>query len=727
MNENVGEAVFTIRLDDTEAREQLKEWQQDVKETSGNGSKDVRSLSGSFDELTKTLTGLGASTGVFSKLSSGIGESVGAFNQYQAAMNGVSAVAQATGNSVTSSIDAVKEASAGGLITQADAAASIKNLELYGYSVEQATELIKIFTDSAVYNRQANYSVSEAVRVTTEGIRMENSVLSDASGITKNIAKMYEEYAAKLGKSTDALTSAEKQQAVYNGVLAEGGVFAGNAEEYTDTLAGSQTKLDAALIKTRQTLGAVANAFAPLIGGLADFISNNQEVVVGLTATIGILAGGAGLLVAINTARKALTLISQTMATFGLVTNAAKGGVVGLAVGIAAIGGAVLAASAVNAMLDVSDATSELSDSTQITSERLDSLKSSMISAREETAKLSQQLDKLNQDYSRDLKQIAVKHEESLASLTQQIEDANVDYKRAIDERMAEFNVTMAKQERSHQETVDELMTQLAFLQRYNNDYNKQKLLQVQFALAKEEELYKRETAAQQAEIELQNAADKEKLDKKMESLQQELDDELAFMNKHREALNSVRDVILLDEIESLQERHAEQTKALNEQIAESAKKGAEAADAYWNAYNARQNALLTEGLGMVKKALNGFTASMSVSANQTIPAVLSPDALALNQDRLARSGYASGGYTGRGAVDEVAGVVHKGEYVVPASQVDQSTGEPKLGVVQNFTINLSGTFATSDTEKRRVAQQIVQAIKQTEQARFATGSGSIG
>lgn len=40
--------------------------------------------------------------------------------------------------------------------------------------------------------------------------------------------------------------------------------------------------------------------------------------------------------------------------------------------------------------------------------------------------------------------------------------------------------------------------------------------------------------------------------------------------------------------------------------------------------------------------------------------------------------GYASGGFTGRGGTNEIAGVVHRGEYVVPQKDVDQSTGLPK-------------------------------------------------
>jgi len=42
--------------------------------------------------------------------------------------------------------------------------------------------------------------------------------------------------------------------------------------------------------------------------------------------------------------------------------------------------------------------------------------------------------------------------------------------------------------------------------------------------------------------------------------------------------------------------------------------------------------------------------------------------------------GFATGGFTGTGGMNEVAGVVHKGEYVIPKSQVNQSTGMPKAG-----------------------------------------------
>lgn len=74
-------------------------------------------------------------------------------------------------------------------MSETDLNASIKNLLLYGYTAEQATEILKRLQDSAVGNRQECYSLSEAVRVTTEGIRMENSVTSDAGRCSKKYSK----------------------------------------------------------------------------------------------------------------------------------------------------------------------------------------------------------------------------------------------------------------------------------------------------------------------------------------------------------------------------------------------------------------------------------------------------------------------------------------------------------------------------------------------------------
>lgn len=729
----VGTAIYKVILDTSNTEKDLDNVKSIITNTMSSGTSSTATLTEGMAQLT---LGVGNLKQAFNGLSTGIdivSELTDSYNRYQASMNGVTAVAQATGNSVSESMQVVKDATANGLISQSDAAAAVKNLEVYGYTAGQAAEMIKIMADAAVYNRQANYSVSEAVRVTTEGIRMENSVLSDAAGINKNIAKMQEEYAKSLGISTNELSQAKKAQAVYNGVLQEGGIFEGNAEEYTNTLAGAQDKLGTAIEITKANLGGLFDVFSPVINGIAEWITNNEALVAGLTVFAGILVGAGGVMAAVLLAKKAIDAIRTSLTIFGVVSKAATGGLVGLAVGLAAIGGGIAAASVFN---DIADAETEFDDTIPPTTQHLQEQGDASDKTAKKLSKLGNQLAKLTRDYERDLKQIAVKHEENLADLNKQIEEANVDYRRAIDERNAEFNVSMAKQERSHQETVNELMGQLNFLQRYNNDYNKQKLLQVQFALAEEQRLYQQETEAQQAEIDLQNQADKAKLDARLANLQSELDEELAFMDKHREDLNSVRHVILLDEIESLKERYAEQKKSYNEQIAEAAGSGKKIGDT-----------LISEATGAIKQKRSqiddtgrqighGFGDSVVGGALKSIKGGFSDNNIIMSmlggiKGALVNvplpggggggGGWATGGFTGRGNPTEVAGVVHKGEFVVPANQVDQSTGLPKSGTGGN-TYNITvtgGVWANSAQARREFAAIIKQAAQQTDQARL--------
>lgn len=52
----------------------------------------------------------------------------------------------------------------------------------------------------------------------------------------------------------------------------------------------------------------------------------------------------------------------------------------------------------------------------------------------------------------------------------------------------------------------------------------------------------------------------------------------------------------------------------------------------------------------------------------------------------LVKSGYANGGYTGPGGKYEPAGIVHKGEYVIPKRDVNQSTGRPRADALGKLT-----------------------------------------
>lgn len=106
-----------------------------------------------------------------------------------------------------------------------------------------------------------------------------------------------------------------------------------------------------------------------------------------------------------------------------------------------------------------------------------------------------------------------------------------------------------------------------------------------------------------------------------------------------------------------------------------------------WDAYNQMESAI--SGLDKSEKDLTNTTTQVD---NEMIALVKAGQGPVSNDAKAAAAraqtylhnqhvaGYATGGYTGQGNAGDVAGIVHKGEYVVPKDQVDQNTGKPKMG-----------------------------------------------
>lgn len=94
------------------------------------------------------------------------------------------------------------------------------------------------------------------------------------------------------------------------------------------------------------------------------------------------------------------------------------------------------------------------------------------------------------------------------------------------------------------------------------------------------------------------------------------------------------------------------------------------------------------------------------------------------------KGGFAYGGYTGSGGVNEIAGIVHKGEYVLPQSMVDQNSGLPKIGsggqTIFNVSIN-AGAFMGTDVEARKFAKYIMIHMKDLAAMKQTTAASMLG
>lgn len=183
-----------------------------------------------------------------------------AFNsslKLESALKGLGSVAMNTGAGMKAAQQAALELASKGLVDVADAAAGLKNLLSAGFGLPEAIQLMDTLTNSAAFNRQGTLKLGEAVVGATQGIKNQNSIMVDNAGITKNLSVMYKEYAARVGTTAGRLTELQKRQAIFNGILKEGAIFAGDADKVLATLAGRLSVLSTRVFMAAASLGNV--------------------------------------------------------------------------------------------------------------------------------------------------------------------------------------------------------------------------------------------------------------------------------------------------------------------------------------------------------------------------------------------------------------------------------------------------------------------------------------
>lgn len=129
--------------------------------------------------------------------------------------------------------------------------------------------------------------------------------------------------------------------------------------------------------------------------------------------------------------------------------------------------------------------------------------------------------------------------------------------------------------------------------------------------------------------------------------------------------------------------------------------------------------------IGFVESTINNIVNSINTVA-KGIDDVLPGDQSGWRVSRVKFPRFADGGYTGAGGKYEPAGIVHKGEYVLPKEQVNQATGLPKEGALgggstTNITLNLAGLVFNTKSDKRAFANEIAKLINESSKAKLGT------
>lgn len=210
----------------------------------------------------------------------------------QSAWTGLNSIVTGAGASFGQAQKFITEYTKDGLVAVNEAVTAYKNLLSRGYNTNQIEKTMIALKDSASFGRQASYGLGEAVMSATEGLKNENSILVDNAGVTKNVAKMWQDYAKAHGITVQQMTQAQKIQAEYNGILEETKFQTGDAAVYSQTLGGRVQTLKASfsglITAIGQVVAPIGGLLIPVLNTAINAVTSFFKAIGGILKTFGI-------------------------------------------------------------------------------------------------------------------------------------------------------------------------------------------------------------------------------------------------------------------------------------------------------------------------------------------------------------------------------------------------------------------------------------------------------
>ena len=283
MSTNVGEIDLSLILNSDKFKSQLKN-------IDGQANTASSKISSSLAKIGKAAIAAFSVTAIakFGK------ECVSVASETANAWIGLNSILTGQGKSFQQAKSFINDYVSNGLVPLNNAVAAYKNLALRGYSSDQIKKTMNALKNSATFARQSTYSLGDAVQTATEGLKNENSVVVDNAGVTKNVAKMWEDYAKSIGTTRDKLTQEQKIQAEVNGILEETKFQSNDAAIYANTYSGKIAQLNTAFTNMKTAIGNViqplAKLFVPMITAATNAITKLFTSLAGLLSLFGLKA-----------------------------------------------------------------------------------------------------------------------------------------------------------------------------------------------------------------------------------------------------------------------------------------------------------------------------------------------------------------------------------------------------------------------------------------------------
>jgi hypothetical protein len=272
--------ILEINLDD-KASPKVKVLGEEVKKTFKTIETESRKSADGIDiawsSALKKVGGYFAAAFAVSKIEHFVSESIEAYSKYEHAAKAVDVISKSLGYDTQQVLDAIDSLTNDGLLPFSVASENIKKLMQTGLEIPQIVNLLEAFKARSAFARDSSIDFSESVRNLTQSFMTEQSRLARLSGQYTSYTDLIKLGADAMGKSVDALTDAEREQAKYLGVLKDTQPFLKNTAEMQEEIETSVNKANKEWNKTKRMVG---EEIAPIYKSFLDdiLIPLNKEI-----------------------------------------------------------------------------------------------------------------------------------------------------------------------------------------------------------------------------------------------------------------------------------------------------------------------------------------------------------------------------------------------------------------------------------------------------------------
>lgn len=200
------------------------------------------------------------------------------------------------------------------------AANGLQNLLKAGLNLEQATDLMKRFTNEAITGKSNSITLAQAVENLTFAYTTNNSAIGNLSGINENFVNIIEKGREALIKEGVAANTITDDMAKYKGMIDLTNLTMGSSERFHGTLIDKQAELSQKITDLKVSLGELINPYLTkltdmliaLIGWFSGLSEKQKMVIVVIGGLIvilgplliflGLVASGISALITVATA-----------------------------------------------------------------------------------------------------------------------------------------------------------------------------------------------------------------------------------------------------------------------------------------------------------------------------------------------------------------------------------------------------------------------------------------